>query len=301
LHLQIAAVGDDLIVEDLGSSNGTFATDGRRLTEPFVVRAGSGVRVGSRLLVHERCTARDDELARELGKASAYVSALLPARVPSGPIRTDWFYRPSLHLGGDAFGYFPIDDEHVAFYLVDVCGHGVSAAMHSVSVVNILRPKALSADLRDPAAVLCGLNDAFPMDAHDGMYFTIWYGVYSAALRQLRYASGGHHASLLCARGKPSVALGNPAPMVGAVPDYRYRAQETDVPPEAVLYLFSDGAFETTDRDGRQRCLADFLPLLGGEDAGRVGEPERIYRAARGRARPGPLDDDFSLLAVSID
>ena len=69
---------------------------------------------------------------------------------------------------------------NVALYLIDVSGHGVSAAMHSVSVANILRPKALSVDLRDPAAVLESLNEAFPMDAHDDMYFTIWYGVYSA-------------------------------------------------------------------------------------------------------------------------
>jgi len=301
LHLQIAAVGGDLVVEDLGSSNGTFANDGLRLSAPLVLPPGSGVRVGSRLLVHERCTARDAELARELEKASAYVRALLPARVPSGPIRVDWYFRPSLRLGGDAFGYFPIDDANVAFYLIDVSGHGVSAAMHSVSVVNLLRPKALSADLRDPAAVLDALNEAFPMDAHDGMYFTIWYGVYSAAQRELTYSSAGHHASRLCAQAAASVALGGPSPMIGAIPGFRYESQRCEVPAAAILYLFSDGVFETTGRDGQQLGLAEFLPLLGAAGAGQTGEAERIYRAVRGRSRPGPLEDDFSLLAVSFD
>src|SRR5262245_11267252 len=143
LHLQIVCVGSDLVVEDLGSSNGTFS-EGRRISAPLALPAGSGVRVGSRTLVHERCSPRDDELAREMEKASAYVRALLPPRVPSGPIRTDWFYRPSLRLGGDAFGYFVIDDDHIAAYLIDVSGHGVSAAMHSVSVVNMLKSRALS-------------------------------------------------------------------------------------------------------------------------------------------------------------
>jgi serine phosphatase RsbU (regulator of sigma subunit) len=301
LHLQIAAVGNDLVVEDLGSSNGTFANDGRRLAAPLVLAPGAAVRAGSRLLVHERCTSRDAELARELEKASAYVRALLPARVPSGPIRVDWFFRPSLRLGGDAFGYFPIDDDNVAFYLIDVSGHGVSAAMYSVSVVNLLRPKALSADLRDPAAVLDALNEAFPMEAHDGMYFTIWYGVYSASKRELTYSSAGHHASRLCARAEAPVALGGPAPMIGAMPGFQYRSQRCHVPATAVLYLFSDGVFETTARDGQQLGLADFLPLLGAQGAGQAGETEQIYRAVRGRGRPGPLEDDFSLLAISID
>jgi hypothetical protein len=301
LHLQIAALGNDLVVEDLGSSNGTFANDGRRLSAPVVLPPGGAVRVGSRLLVHDRCTIRDAELARELEKAGAYVRALLPARVPSGPIRVDWFFRPSLRLGGDAFGYFPIDDDNVAFYLLDVSGHGVSAAMHSVSVVNLLRPKALSADLRDPAAVLNALNEAFPMEAHDGMYFTIWYGVYSAAQRELTYSSAGHHPSQLCARAAATVALGGPAPMIGAIPGFKYKAQRCQVPAAAILYVFSDGAFETTARDGRQQGLEDFLPLLGAQGAGQAGEAEQIYRAVRSRSRPGPLEDDFSLLAVSID
>jgi serine phosphatase RsbU (regulator of sigma subunit) len=301
LHLQIAAVGNDLFVEDLGSSNGTFANDGRRITAPLVLPPGAAVRVGSHLLVHERCTARDAELARELEKASTYVRALLPAQIPAGPIRIDWFFRPSLRLGGDAFGYFPIDDDNVAFYLIDVSGHGVSAAMHSVSVANILRPKALSVDLRDPAAVLGSLNEAFPMDAHDGMYFTIWYGVYSASRRELTYSSAGHHPSQLCAGGPTRVALGGPSPMIGAIAGYCYQAQLCRVPAAAVLYLFSDGAFETTTREGHQHRLEDFLPLLGAAGAGQPGEAERIYRAVRGRARPGPLEDDFSLLAVSID
>jgi sigma-B regulation protein RsbU (phosphoserine phosphatase) len=73
------------------------------------------------------------------------------------------------------------------------------------------------------------------------------------------------------------------------------------VAPGSVLYLFSDGAFEVTTADGRQRGLDDFLMLLGGPEAGTSGETEHIYKAVKAIARPGPLDDDFSVLAVSFD
>jgi sigma-B regulation protein RsbU (phosphoserine phosphatase) len=305
LHLQVAIIAGQLVVQDLGSSNGTFL-DGRRLTAPTPLPVGQWVQVGSRQLVHEqrsyREVEREDELAREIRKARTYVEALLPARVPAGPIHTDWFHRPSLQLGGDVFSYGVLDDEHIAAYLIDVSGHGVTAAMHSVSVLNVLRQRALpGADLRDPAQVLTSLNAMFPMDAHDGMYFTIWYGVYSASQRTLAFASGGHHPGYLRVAGQPLAPLRTNGRIIGMLPESRYTAERVTVPSGAVLYLFSDGAFEVTDTSGRQCTLADFLPLLGGTSAGSPGEAEQIYRAVRARAKSGPLDDDFSLLAIGFE
>jgi serine phosphatase RsbU (regulator of sigma subunit) len=305
LHLQVASVGGQLVVEDLGSSNGTFM-DGRRLAAPTVLPVGRWVQVGSRLLMHERRSQREvereEELERELRKARGYVEALLPPPVLAGPIRTNYMHRPSLQLGGDAFAYGVLDEDHVVAYLIDVSGHGVTAAMHSVTVLNVLKQRALPvADFRDPGQVLCHLNDMFPMDAHDGMFFTIWYGVYSASRRLLSFASGGHHAAYLHAPDRAPAALRTRGPMIGGMPGYHYQAQTATVPPGATLYVFSDGAFEICDAEGRQYGLEDFLPLLGGDGAGKPGEAERIYRAVRERARPGPLDDDFSLLVVAYD
>jgi sigma-B regulation protein RsbU (phosphoserine phosphatase) len=93
---------------------------------------------------------------------------------------------PSTQLGGDAFGYRWLDQDHLALYLPDVCGHGVGAALLSVSVLNILRSeRKCAADLRDPGVVLEMLNDAFPMERHNGQYFTIWYGVHDRRTRTL--------------------------------------------------------------------------------------------------------------------
>ncbi|MGO4843433.1 PP2C family protein-serine/threonine phosphatase, partial [Rhizobiaceae sp. 2RAB30] len=84
---------------------------------------------------------------------------------------------PSTELGGDSFGYHAIDDDHMAFYLLDVCGHGVGATLLSVAVINVLRASALpNARFRDPASVLAALNDAFPMEKQNDKFFTIWYG-----------------------------------------------------------------------------------------------------------------------------
>jgi sigma-B regulation protein RsbU (phosphoserine phosphatase) len=92
---------------------------------------------------YEALLASQAALNSELMQAAAYVRALLPPRL-AGDIRTDWEFIPSTSLGGDSFGYHWIDADHFAMYLLDVCGHGVGAALLSISVINTLRSESLS-------------------------------------------------------------------------------------------------------------------------------------------------------------
>src|SRR5437762_952768 len=78
-----------------------------------------------------------------LEKASRYIQSLLPAPLAEGPIRSDWVLVPCARLGGDAFGYKFLDERFFAIYLIDVSGHGTGAAMHAVSIINVLRQGAL--------------------------------------------------------------------------------------------------------------------------------------------------------------
>ena len=127
---------------------------------------------------------------------------------------------PSTTLGGDGLGYHWLDEDSFAIYLVDVCGHGVGAALHSVSVLNVLRSENLqNTDFRRPDQVLAGLNAVFPMENHKEMYFTIWYGVYNRVSRVLTYASGGHPPALLIEDSRRK--LGD-SRAENAEPDYRW-------------------------------------------------------------------------------
>jgi hypothetical protein len=115
--------------------------------------------------------------------------SLPPAGCPTGagsPPIGDSF--PTAELGGDVFDYFWLDDDRFAFYVVDVCGHGVGPALVSLAVQRTIRNRQLpAADLIDPASVFASLNDTFAAGP-DSRYFTMWYGVYDAKSRRLRYA-----------------------------------------------------------------------------------------------------------------
>ena len=142
----------------------------------------------------QRTQARLDE---ELHDASRYAKSILPEPRTEWP-STQWHFEPSTELGGDSFGYHHVDPDHFAIYLIDVCGHGIGAALLSATIINVLRTQAMSsADFQDPSSVLVALNDTFPMENQNNMFFTIWYGVHDQRTGELRYSSGGHPAAIL--------------------------------------------------------------------------------------------------------
>jgi serine phosphatase RsbU (regulator of sigma subunit) len=304
-HAQFVLRDGSVVVEDLGSTNGTFV-DGARLGKSRRLGEGAIVVMGAQTFKYERRSRddvrRSDELDRDLEKASSYILSLLPAPIERGPVLANWRFVPSTQLGGDAFGYDWLDADTLAVYLIDVSGHGAGAAMHSVAVLNVLKQRALPhVDFANPGAVLSSLNNRFQMDAHDGMYFTMWYGVYRIATRTLEFSAAGHHPAYLVAANKASsVPLGVPDLMIGAVSDIVYEVQQIVVPPDSALYVFSDGVFEILTKGLQQLGLPDFLPHLLAPAVEGVPEPERLYQLMKARARGGIFDDDFSLLTLSF-
>jgi sigma-B regulation protein RsbU (phosphoserine phosphatase) len=137
------------------------------------------------------------------------------------------------------------------------------------------------------------------MDSHSGMYFTMWYGVYRTGDRTLAYSAAGHHPAYVVHPNRGAAQpLGMSSLMIGVMPDDLYDVQSTIIPPGSALYLFSDGVFEVATKAGAIWTLSDFLSFLLQQPLTGVPEPERLYRAVREVARPGLLDDDFSLVAL---
>lgn len=235
-------------------------------------------------------------LDAELNDAGRYVFSILPDKRAASPA-TDWLLVPSTELGGDSFGYHWIDDDHFAIYLLDVCGHGVGAALLSVTVINVLRASALAnADFRDPSTVLKALNDTFPMEKQNNMFFTIWYGVYRKSTGELRFATGGHPPSILLraagAGHEMLITVGGVA--IGALSDMDYDSSVTHVAPGDRLLVISDGTFEVNG-PGDAMLSVDALAEQAEAHGSR---PQDIHEWVRSFNAAGPLPDDFSLLEV---
>jgi sigma-B regulation protein RsbU (phosphoserine phosphatase) len=242
-----------------------------------------------------------EQLAAELAEAAAYIRSLLPPKL-EGPIRTDWAFLASSQLGGDMFGYHWLDDDHLAIYLHDVCGHGVGASLLSIAVYNVLRRQSLTdVSFHDPAEVLAGLNRAFPMEENDNKFFTIWYGVFDATSRTLHYSSAGHPPALMF-NGDPSahIKLGEPSMMIGASDGATFNTRSEKIPSGSRLYVYSDGVSDIDKPEGGTLTVSGLVDLLAevvNADGSRV---ERLLEQAREFQGPAGLKDDFSLIEVEF-
>jgi phosphoserine phosphatase RsbU/P len=245
------------------------------------------------------------KLAAELAEAATYVKSLLPQPL-QGAVSAEWCFHPSTQLGGDAFGYHWLDEDHFAIYLLDVCGHGVGAALLSVSVSDVLRAETLPAtDFRDPVAVLAGLNRTFKMENHNNMYFTAWYGVYNKPKRELVYASGGHPPAVLLTGDKAGtsnvIELRTHAPAIGCFEDAKFVKSSQVMGPFAKLFVLSDGVYEVAKPDGTMMKWAEFVEHIVQSSKEADFHPDKSLQFVQRLSGAVTLEDDFSLVKLSFN
>ncbi|HAS81479.1 MAG TPA: response regulator [Verrucomicrobia bacterium] len=242
-------------------------------------------------------------LYAELSEAAQYVRSLLPPPSTVPPIIADWRFVTSTSLGGDSFGYHKLGDDCYAIYLLDVCGHGVGAALLSVSVMNVLRSQTLpNTDFTQPGQVLGALNDNFQMEKQNEMFFTIWYGVYHPAERRLAFASGGHPPALFIPDdpSAKTLHLETPSPIIGAMPDLQYSQKTIQIPGPGRLYVFSDGVYEVTrPEDGQIWPLEDFADFMSSLPI-TESRMDRLLQQAKAYEGTEILPDDFSIVEIQM-
>ncbi|CAK6695898.1 Regulator of RpoS [Synechococcus sp. CBW1107] len=255
-------------------------------------------------LLAERLQRQTDRLNAELAQAAIYVNSLLPGILDGSP-RIQSLYLPSTQLAGDCYDYYWLDDDHLLLYLLDVSGHGLAAALPSISVHNLLRSTAIPrATLLDPALMLTTLNGMFQMERQNSQYFTMWCGIYHAPSRQLTYASGGHPPALCfspATDGSLTVTrLATGGMAVGLFEDADYTASVFEVPPHSSLLLYSDGVYELPCSDGSVWTLDAFVTLAAQLQTEHPDSIDALIGALRQIASKGQFSDDCSIVQAAF-
>lgn len=236
----------------------------------------------------------------ELLAAARYVSSILPKKYEDSKIKIDWRFFPSLELGGDIFGYHWIDETYFAFYLLDVSGHGVKSALHSVSVYNSLRFENIPGiDYRNPADVLHGLNHQYQMSEFNELYFTMWYGVYNIKDRILKYASAGHPPAIILLNENTTQKLFASNFFIGGLPEFEFKFEDFKLNGHFKLYIYSDGAYEIPKNDGNLMTYDELENFLLKNQNQNETELDLLYDYLKLHTGNN-LPDDFSILKITV-
>jgi serine phosphatase RsbU (regulator of sigma subunit)/pSer/pThr/pTyr-binding forkhead associated (FHA) protein len=141
---------------------------------------------------------REQRLRQEVAMAREIQESFLPDNLPArGKDGYELFARvhPAREVSGDLYDYFPLGDGRLAFYLGDVTGKGLPAAMFMVRVHTLCRHLVSAAD--GPAATLEKLNTALADNNPTATFVTVAYGVYEPATGRVVLGSAGHPWPLL--------------------------------------------------------------------------------------------------------
>jgi phosphoserine phosphatase RsbU/P len=233
------------------------------------------------------------------------VRSLLPQPMIK-PLTINSCFIPSRQLGGDCFDYYWLDPDYLAIYLMDTAGHGLKATLPSVSVLNLLRSRALqNLNYYQPSEVLKALNETFQMNYQNDKYFTIWYGVYNRITRHLIYACAGHPPAILVSGKYPnSTSVGilkTPGMPVGMFPDAKYIDGFCGIEEYSTLYIFSDGAYEIIKSDGTLWSLDEFIQTLVELQHPVENQLEDVLNHLMAVNSKDAFDDDLSILQIRFD
>lgn len=202
----------------------------------------------------------------------------------------------------------------MGLYLLDVSGHGVAAALLSVTLARLLSPSLNQSTLLrvpqpdqkhyrllDPVEVVRQLNRWLLANPAGEQYFTMVYGVFDIPTCCLRFVSAGHPGLLYvpCA-GEPTI-LRIPNLPIGCVEDAEYEESVLTLHPGDRPFLYSDGLIESFNPAGEAFGAARLRELV------HRGRKETIDSCVRRMIRQvlawsaDSPHDDLSMLAVALE
>lgn len=169
-------------------------------------------------------------------------------------------YLPYDMIGGDYFAISQLDDDHYGFFLADVMGHGVAAALHTMSL-NLLWIR-FSHTLIHPATFAQSLNLELCRVNKDGSFATAICGVLHAKHKTVKVVSAGGPSLMLMRPEGQSEQLATSGLPLGLLANAEYFENEFQCQSGDSLLMFTDGATEIHNSSGQMLGREGFIGIM---------------------------------------
>jgi serine phosphatase RsbU (regulator of sigma subunit) len=188
-----------------------------------------------------------DNLAEQLRLAGLVQQDFLPTQLPNTE-ETQWaaFFMPAEWVSGDIYDIVRIDEQHIGFYVADVVGHGMPAALLTIFLKQaLLMRETYESNYRifPPTEVIKNLNVRMAAQKLSGYQFaTCCYCLLNIKTLQLTYARAGHPYPILIRKGQEPEQLEIRGSLLGVFEQAEYTQQTVQLQPGDKLLVYSDGA-----------------------------------------------------------
>ena len=233
----------------------------------------------------------------ELQRARQIQASLLPASVPflrGLSVVAD--YRPVEYVAGDLYDVFELPNETTAFAILDVAGHGITAALLTGVVKMSLHRRLM--ERSDPAEAITLVNQDLLDCISEGQFVTACVGIWNPADKSWTYCGAGHTGGVMLTR-QGSRHLSHTGPLLGIMAEAQWSSETIQLAPGDRLFLYTDGVVDAgapSDRLGSQG-LAQLL--LQSSEASLEDQVARVMEDVVRRSNGKP-DDDLTVVGLEV-
>lgn len=150
------------------------------------------------------------------------------------------------HVGGDFYDFFKFDDNRLVFFIGDVAGKGMPAAIYMAVCRTML--KAIGSEVADPAECIKKVNNMLIPESDISTFVTVFYGVLDLKTGELSYCNGGHNLPYIQSKGGEVKELDNVGGLLlGKFEDAPYEMTTVQLEPGDAVVTFTDGVTEAED------------------------------------------------------
>ena len=261
----------------------------------------------------ETTTAKKAAMENEMNTARRIQMSMIPLTSHPSPLTSHLdmcgSLTPAKTVGGDLFDYF-IRDERLYFCIGDVSGKGVPAAL-MMTVVHYLFRSA-TANVDEPERIVEVINDCFSVGNKTMMFCTFFLGVLDLKTGLLQFCNAGHEAPFMIGGTDESGHEGEkevrrlkiePNTAIGVKGGLAFTAEEIQLKPGTLLFMYTDGLTDATNASGKRfglECVTTVLQQTAerqqdGESASYVRRMTDEVAAYVGDA---PQADDLTMLVI---
>jgi sigma-B regulation protein RsbU (phosphoserine phosphatase) len=242
-------------------------------------------------------------LSTELDLARKIQQRLLPS---PGKISLPWPYsawgtsQACYDVGGDTYDVVMLSGGECAFWVADVSGKGIGAALLMTTLQTELR--ALVRAESDLAGLATDLNRRVTSVAPLGTYATLFLGIINADRERLRYLNAGHMPPIwMNPRIADERAFEVSGMPIGLLPDSQYESGETAFVMGERLSIYTDGVTDAENTDGAIYEISGLTSSLAHITAHNVEQIGAAVFTDLDRFRIGaPAKDDTTYLVVGL-
>ncbi|MBQ9456935.1 MAG: SpoIIE family protein phosphatase [Bacilli bacterium] len=172
---------------------------------------------------------------------------------------------PAREVGGDFFSYFRIDGHHMGFYIADVSGKGIPAALFMARAASVARLLLGGLDIE-------AINNTLAQENTEDLFVTGFFGLVDTEKKELHYVNCGHEPVYLRHQGVYTELEEAPNLPLGCLEDFAFKKQSIALEEGDALFLYTDGLSEAMNPQGElfgKEAILSTLnenPLLSGED-----------------------------------